>query len=211
MGSMNKSLLTPEVIDVEQGSEEWHQARLGIPTASMFSTVMASGKGGGESLTRRKYMLQLAGERLTKSPMETYTNAAMERGKEQEPMALAQYEFSTEETVQRIGLIRCGRTGCSPDGLVGAHGMVEFKSAAAHILIDIHLRKRYPPEHAAQCQGNLWVAQRRWIDIVVFCPGIPSYVERIERDEAYINGIAGAVGTFNRELDAVVAQIEGLP
>lgn len=207
---MNKSLLTPEIIDVEQGSPEWHQARLGIPTASMFSTVMAKGKQGGESLTRRKYMLQLAGERLTKQPMESYTNAAMERGTEQEPQALAQYQFDTDAEVKPVGFIRCGRTGCSPDGLVGADGMVEFKSAAAHILIDIHMRGRYPPEHSAQCFGNLWVAQRKWIDIVVFCPGLPSYRERILRNESYINDIAGEVGTFNRELDSVVRQIEEL-
>jgi hypothetical protein len=201
-------LMKPEIIDVEQGSPEWHQARLGIPTASKFSTVMASGKGGGESITRRKYMLQLAGERITGQPMESYQNEAMERGNEQEPMALAQYEFDTDTTVQRVGFIRCGRTGCSPDGLIGDDGMVEFKSAAAHILIDIHLRKRYPPEHTAQCQGNLWIAQRKWIDIVVYCPGIPSYRERIARDEKYIDEIAGAVGVFNRELDGVVKFME---
>lgn len=207
---MNKSLFTPEIIDVEQGSPEWLQARMGIPTASMFKTVMADGRGGKESATRRKYMLQLAGERITKNPAEKYTNEHMERGKEQEPQALAQYEFETDVTVQRVGFIRCGKTGASPDGLIGDDGMVEFKSALADILIDIHLRKRYPPEHAAQCQGNLWVAQRKWIDIVVFCPGLPSYRERILRNESYINDIAGEVGTFNRELDSVVRQIEEL-
>jgi len=205
---VNMQLMKPEILDVEQGSPEWFEARLGIPTASKFSTVMARGKQGGESLTRRKYMLQLAGERLTKQPMESYKNDHMDRGTEQEPAALAQYEFDTELTVERVGFIRCGRTGCSPDGLIGKDGMVEFKSALADILIDIHLRKRYPPEHAAQCQGNLWVAQRKWIDIVVFCPGLPSYVERITRDEVYINDIAGAVGTFNRELDDVVKFME---
>ena len=207
---MNKSLMNPEIIDVEQGSDDWFKARMGIPTASMFKTVMASGKGGGESVTRRKYMLQLAGERITKTPRESYTNEHMERGKEQEPAALAEYQFHYDAEVQKVGFIRCGRTGCSPDGLVGADGMVEFKSALPDILIDIHLRKRYPPEHAAQCHGGLWVAQRKWVDIVVYCPGLPSYRERVERDDRYIDEIAGAVGTFNRELDQVVKQIEAL-
>lgn len=201
---MNKSLFKPEIIDVEQGSDEWKAARLGIPTASKFSTVMA----GGEGKTRRKYMLQLAGERLTGVPMDSYTNSHMERGVEQEPQALAQYQFDTDYDVQRVGFIRTGRTGCSPDGLIGNDGMVESKSALADILIDIHMRKRYPPEHRAQCQGNLWVAQRKWIDIIVYCPGLPSYRERIQRDEAYINEIAGAVGVFNRELDDVVKFME---
>lgn len=55
----------PEIFICEQGSADWYEARRGIPTASMFSTVMASGRGGGESKTRRKYLLQLAGEILT--------------------------------------------------------------------------------------------------------------------------------------------------
>jgi hypothetical protein len=205
---MNMQLMKPEIFNVEQGSPEWFGVRMGIPTASMYSTVMAKGKQGGESLSRRKYMLQLAGERLTKEPMESYTNDHMERGKEQEPAALAQYEFDTEQTVERVGFIRCGRTGCSPDGLIGKDGMVEFKSALPHILIDIHLRGRCPPEHLPQCQGNLWIAQRKWIDLVVYSPGLPSFVERMARNEAYINDIAGAVGTFNRELDDVVKFME---
>lgn len=209
---MSKSLLKPEIVDVEQGTPEWHQARLGIPTASMFKTVMASGKQGGESLTRRKYMLELAGERLTKTPRESYSNDHMERGKEQEPAALAQYEFDTDQTVQRVGFIRLGRTGCSPDGLVGKDGMVEFKSVLPHILIDIHLRGRVPPEHLPQCYGNMWIADRQWIDFVAYCPGLPSYRQRMPRGgtETYINEIAGAVGVFNRELDDVVKFMEGV-
>ena len=201
---MNKQLTKVEIIDVEQGTEEWRKVRMGIPTASMFGTVMATGRSGGESVTRRKYMLQLAGERLTGIPLESYTNAHMERGKEQEPQALAQYQFDTDYDITRVGFIRCGRAGCSPDGLVGTDGMVEAKSALAHILIDIHLRKRAPPEHLPQCQGNLWVAQRKWIDLVIFCPGLPAYKERIARNEDYINSLASEVGAFNRELDSVV-------
>jgi hypothetical protein len=209
---VNKQLTPIEIIDVEQGSDEWFKARMGIPTASMFKTVMASGKGGGVSLTRRKYMLQLAGERLTGKPMETYSNDDMERGKIQEPMALAQYQFDKDVEVQRVGFIKCGRAGCSPDGLIGADGMVEFKSAAAHILIDIHMQGRVPPEHLPQCYGNLWVAQRQWIDLVVYCPGLPSYSQRLPRggNETYINEIAGAVGAFNRDLDDVVKFMENV-
>ena len=49
-----------KIIDCEQGSPEWFSARSGIPTASEFHTVMAKGKGGGESLTRKTYLLKLA-------------------------------------------------------------------------------------------------------------------------------------------------------
>ena len=54
------------IIDCEQGSPEWFKARAGIPTASEFHTVLAKGKGGGESLTRKTYLLKLAGEMLNR-------------------------------------------------------------------------------------------------------------------------------------------------
>ena len=196
----------PEVIECEQGSEEWHLARCGLVTASRLKDVMA----GGEGKMRRKYMLQLAGERLTGRPAETYSNHHMERGKEQEPIARAEHEFHQEVEITPVGFIKRGKVGCSPDGLIGDDGMVEFKSALPDILIDIHLRHRYPPEHRPQCQGNLWVAKRKWIDIVVFCPGIASYRERIYRDDPFINEIEYAVHNFNRELEQVVKQIEAL-
>ena len=45
--------MTVEIIDCVQGSPEWFQARLGIPTASCFKDVQAKGegKGKGESET----------------------------------------------------------------------------------------------------------------------------------------------------------------
>src|SRR5690606_8321866 len=39
--------MTPEIIDVQQGTPEWFAARAGIPTASEFSTVMSEGRADG--------------------------------------------------------------------------------------------------------------------------------------------------------------------
>jgi len=201
-----KSLIKPEIIECEQGSPEWYAARLGIPTASHFNDVNA----GGDGKMRRKYMLRLAGERITGEIAEAYSNAHMERGKEHEPQARAQYAFDVDAEVQLVGFIKLGKTGCSPDGLIGDDGMVEFKSALPDILIDIHLRKRYPPEHRLQLQGNLWIANRQWIDIVIYWPGMPSYRERVFRDQQTINDLDVQVHNFNRELDSIVKQIEAL-
>lgn len=191
----------------EQGSEDWYRVRMGIPTASMFGTVMRSGKGGGESKTRRTYMLQLAGEKLTDEPMQTYSNADMERGKEMEPELRSLYAFQRDCDLEQVGFIRRGLAGCSPDALRGKDGMVEIKSTLPHLLIDIHLRGEFPPEHKAQCQGNLWIAERAWIDIVIGYRKMPLYIQRIHRDERYIEGLAKAVDEFNAELAYVVQQM----
>jgi hypothetical protein len=193
-----------KVFDCDQGSDEWYRVRAGLPTASEFSTVLARGRSGGESKTRRTYMLKLAGEILTGEPMESYSNANMERGKAMEPEARNLYAFLVDDELARVGFIQNGAKGCSPDAFVGPSGMLEIKTAFPHILIDYHTRNDFPPEHVAQCQGALWVAEREWIDLAVYWPKLPLFVRRVYRDEAYITALAVAVNDFNMELCQIV-------
>jgi hypothetical protein len=187
-----------------QGSPEWFDIRKGIPTSSEFACLLAQGKGGGESVGRRTYMYKLAGEIITQEVAESYTNADMERGKVMEPEARAAYEFENDLSVQQVAFIRNGRKGASPDGLVGNDGCVEFKSCSPHILIQRMKLDNFPPEHMAQCQGQLLVSEREWTDCVLYWPKMPRYVKRTYRDEAYIAKLNAAIRQFNEELDALV-------
>ncbi|MFG1462316.1 lambda exonuclease family protein [Xanthobacter sp. DSM 24535] len=199
--------MTMQIIDCVQGTDEWFRARAGIPTASEFSTVMASGRGGGESKTRRTYMFKLAGEILTGEPMERFTNGAMERGHVMEDEARSAYAFIKDVEPVQVGFIVNGQKGYSPDSLVGSDGLLEIKTAAPHLLIDKLLSGEFSPEHKAQCQGGLWVAEREWIDLVTYWPKLPPLIVRAVRDEVYIAGLARAVAQFNEELAEVVEQI----
>ena len=197
-----------EIFECEQNTPEWHAARLGIPTSSMFATVMAKGKGGGESETRKTYMYKLAGEIITGEPMDNYSNAHMERGHVMEAEAREMYAFIRDgEPIQRVGFIRRDRKGCSPDALVGDRGMCEIKTKLAHLMIEVILRDSPPPEFRAQCQGALWIAERDWLDLTVYWPRMPLFVKRVYRDDQYINDLSTAVDTFNAELDEVVAKV----
>lgn len=196
-----------EIFDCPQGSPEWFECRLGIPTASMFATVLAKGKGGGESLTRKTYLHKLAGEIVTGKPMENYTNAHMERGHVMEPEARDLYAFAHDAEPQPVGFIRNGQKGASPDSLVGAVGLLEIKTKLPHLLIDALLRDDFLAEHVAQCQGQLWVAEREWIDLCVYWPGMTPLIKRAYRDDAYIKTLADAVDTFNAELAEIVARV----
>jgi hypothetical protein len=192
-----------QIINCEQGSEEWFRARAGMPTASEFATVMAKGEGK----TRRTYLLKLAGEIITGEPMERYSNDYMERGHLMEVEARDFYAFINDVEPVQIGFIVNGRKGCSPDALIGADGMLELKTKAPHLLAECILRDSFPPEHRAQCQGALWVAEREWIDLSCYWPRMPTFVKRAYRDEAYIAEIAAAVDQFNDELAAMVERI----
>lgn len=197
-----------EVFSMSQGSEEWFAARRGIVTASEFSTVMAQGRGGGDSKTRRTYMLKLMGERLTGDPMYHYVNDHMERGHDQEPDARNMYAFQADVEPEPVGFIKNGVVGCSPDSLIAKDGMLEIKTKLAHLHLDVLLGDCVPSEHLAQIQGQLWVAEREWCDFVSYCPKLPLFVKRVHRDEAYIERIRKAVDVFERELVTLMETVQ---
>lgn len=200
-----------EVLDFEQNSAEWHRARMGIPTASSFDAIMTPGKTKTEQKTRRTYMLKLAGEILTGEPMEMVMTRDMERGHLLEPEARDLYQLQTETPgVQRVGFLRRGRVGCSPDSLIGNDGGLEIKTKAPHLLIDLTDRDEFPEEHKAQVQGALWITGREWWDIAVYWPKLPLFVKRVYRDEAYIKQLAAEVERFNTDLDVIVERMRQL-
>ena len=198
------------VVDCVQGSESWFQARLGIPTASEFATVLAKGRSGGDSKGRRTYMLKLIGERITGEPAESYTNAHMERGKIMEEEARNAYAFMSDSVLVPVGFIRNGDKGCSPDSLVGGDGLLEIKTKLPHLQIDVLLRDEMPPEHMAQVQGQIWTAEREWCEFVSYWPKLPLFVKRIYRDEAYIKILSDAIDSFLFELIELETKIKAL-
>lgn len=197
-----------QIFECEQGSPEWFACRLGIPTASEFDTVMAKGKGGGESKTRRTYMLKLIGERLTGEPKYDYSNDHMERGKVMEDEARDLYCMVTDNELRRVGFMRRGDAGASPDSLIDANGMLEIKTKLAHLQLECLLADELPSEHKAQCQGQLWIAQREWVDFVSYWPGLPPFIKRVYRDEPYIARIKGEVDAFLEELHATMEKVK---
>ena len=152
-------------------------------------------------------MMKLAGEILTGEPMEGFSNAHMERGKAMEAEARDLYAFMADAEPEQVGFIINGAKGCSPDALIGTDGAAEIKTKLPHLQIEALLRGTLPPEHRAQCQGVLWVAEREWIDFVSYWPKLPLFVVREYRDEAYIASLAAAVDQFNDELAALVETV----
>ena len=45
-----------QIVDCEQGTPEWYAARLGIPTASEFKTIIGIKKDAREKVTRRTHL-----------------------------------------------------------------------------------------------------------------------------------------------------------
>lgn len=189
-----------------QGSVEWLAERAGHATASRFKDVLAKIKTG-EAATRRAYRLQLVTERLTSLPVESYENAAMKWGIAQEPFARQSYEEQKGVIVEQVGFIKHPSVewcGGSPDGLVDADGMIEIKCPYVSTVHVETLMGGMPQEHRAQIQGNLWILDRQYCDFISFDPRMPEglqlYVERIERDDEYIEKLSKEVDAFLSEV-----------
>ncbi len=196
-----------KIYNCEQGTEEWFQARAGIPTASMFATMMAKGEGK----TRRSYMLKLAGEVMTGEVIESFSNEHTERGHEFEPEARELYIIQSELDVSEVGFIRADyNAGASPDSLVGDAGLLEIKTKLPHLQLDVLLSKKVPSHHMKQIQGQILISEREWCDFVSYWPGLPMYIERVYRDQRMCDEIRLAINEFNAELNEIIEKIGGM-
>lgn len=193
-----------QILTLDQGTPEWHAARLGIVTMSELKTLLVKGKGpGGFGAGALSYMHQLIGERITGEPTDAFQgNAHTQRGHELEPVALELYrEAAGLPRLEQVGIILNYGVGYSPDCLVDSNGLVEIKAKLPKYQIELLLADELPQEHVAQCQGGLWVSEREWIDFVSYWPGMPLFVKRAYRDEVMIRTIAERVEAFYEELE----------
>ena len=203
-----------KVLDLPQGSDAWKAARAGLVTASRMCDVLAKIKTG-EAAARRDYRSQLVAEILTGVPQDDgYMNAEMQWGVENEPFARAAYEVVTEQLVDQIGLVlhpSIERAAASPDGLVGADGVLEIKcpKTATHLqyLMDGVMPAKYEP----QVMWQLACTGRVWADFVSFDPRLPEKMRlfrvRLERDEKRIAELEREVLSFLGDLDRMLETV----
>lgn len=195
---------------ISQGSDEWHASRLGKVTGSRVADVIAKGRGGGPSATRRNYMMELLCERLTGSWVETFQSAAMRRGNELEPLARTTYELDKGVSVALVPLIdhpTIAMFGASPDGLVGDAGLLEIKCPNTAQHVDVIRSGKHDPQYEWQMLAQMSVTGRDWVDFVSYDNRLPDPLYyacyRFERDGARIIEMEKAVIEFLQELDAL--------
>lgn len=199
---------------MQQGTQEWIEARLGKITASRFSDCLANGRGGGVSKTLLTYLDDLVCEHLTRRPASTLKTFAMEWGQQYEPVARLEYERASNREVRQVGFVQYGQklVGCSPDGFVGDDGLIEIKCP---LTPGPHLRvveaRQIPDEHVAQVQGNLWITSREWCDFVSYHEHFPEELQmvvvRVDRDEAFIRSMEERIMTAEALLYQRLGQV----
>ena len=200
---------------IEQGTEAWHQLRLGKVTASRVADILAQTRTG-PSASRQNYLIELALQRSTGTIEPSYTNAAMEWGTQTEPQARVAYEVETGNFVDQVAFIdhpTIANFGCSPDGLIGDDGLIEIKCPNSATHWEYFKAKKPPQKYVTQIQTQLCVTGRKWCDFVSFDPRMPSrsqlLIVRVDRDETFIAEIEEKVKQFLSEVEVEVNLMKG--
>lgn len=205
--------------DVAQGGSAWQRLRAGIPTASNFDKILTPGgtkpKKDGSLTPPTKsaqwdgYMHHLLAERVLGCQIEGPKTQAMFDGNQFEDSAVAAYEFQHDCETERIGFVTIddGRIGCSPDRIRCDNRRIglEAKSPGPKAMVGYLLAAAgASDEYKVQLQGQCWTCEFDAVDIVAYCPGFPTCIFRVERDEEYIKLLAAHVRDFSRQLEEKV-------
>jgi putative phage-type endonuclease len=204
------------ILHIEQGSEEWKQARVGSLGASSLHEAVARTKSGW-STSRANVMARLVLERITGQPQDSYVNAAMQHGIDTEPEARDAYSFMKDADVEQVGLIRhptISGTHASPDGLVGKDGLVEIKCGQPATHLEYLLGGSIPGKYLIQMAWQMRCADKAWCDFVSYSPAFPEHMrlftQRVNRDDKQIAELEKEVVAFLAELDAKLASLTSL-
>jgi len=191
----------------EQGSQEWHQARTAMPSASQFKNIVTS--DGKASKSRSKYLYQLAGERITGHRDEIFQNAAMSRGIELEPEARDLFAMVTGLEVNKIGMCvhDSGLFSCSPDGMMDNGIGLEIKCPSMAVHVEYLLKGKVPADYYQQVHGSMLVAGYKQWFFMSYYPGLRPLIHLESRDDDFCEKLEAALKSFCAELDDVVEKI----
>lgn len=197
-----------------QGDAEWMAARAGKLSASRFPKLMTTLKSGKPAQSYLDIVTDAAIERMTGTKMETHQSFWMTRGIELEPDAREAYEDYEMVKVEEVPLVvhpEYDFITCSPDGLIGEDGLVEFKCPTAANHANALLTAQHAKDYHWQAVGQMMVTGRTWCDLVSFHPGFPDglqlAIKRIERDEAEIGRLLETCLAANQDADDLVARL----
>lgn len=206
-----------QIIECQQGSPEWHQARVGVITASMFADCRHKLKSGDYSAAAKKYAFRLAierisGELLSEDKFETWE---MRRGRELEPEARLAHEHAKSILVEQVGFVKTedGLFGASADGFINEDRGAEYKAFVSPDSLMPILLDRDISDCMDQIQGGMWITGRKAWDFVLYCPALKKVgkhltIFEVARDDDYIEQMEKDLWDFNRLVESYKLKLE---
>ena len=198
---------------IEQGTEEWHEVRRGVITASKVGAMLTATGKIANNATSRRAVLELASERLSGFTEETAITYAMQRGHDDEALAIEVYSEKVAP-VRRVGFVTNDEygllIGCSPDGLVGEDGGVECKSRLHAIQLQTIIDGVVPDEFKVQVQFSMLVSGRPWWDFM----SVPAFgggkimLLKVEPDQSMKSLLIDAAHECERRVQAAMTEYQ---
>lgn len=195
-----------KILDIEQGTPEWFEVRLGKLTASSAQAIAANGAG------LKTLVFEKVAERLTGKIKEQYTNGDIERGEEWERLARDVYELKTGKKVTQVGFVELSEfVGCSPDGLVEDDGLIEIKCKNDANFVRFMFDKKIDPAHFWQMQMQMFITDRKWCDYMVYNENFndAGIIVRVERDEKAIDKIKSGLDSGVKMITEILDKVNG--
>ena len=196
--------------DLEQGTDEWLEARLGVITASRVKDLLTGTFKLSKDKKIRMFAFELASQRINMRIEDSFCSFDMERGIIEEELAREMYQKKMGVDVQDCGFIVNNSLGFdfgySPDGLVGCDGLVEIKSRQAKFQVQTFFHDEVPAEYMLQCQTGIWASEREWCDFVQFSNGMPLYVKRVKPQFELIEVAQEAISLFEESISNIVSE-----
>ena len=190
--------------DFPQYSDNFWRMRNGKPSASCAGRLVTP--TGKESTQLSDYATELAGDMYAGQSLNQFNgNAFTDRGTELEEEARLDYSMTNQVSVEEIGMFSDSlqRWIASPDGCVGKDGLVEIKvlKPVNHIkaLIEYNETGKVPSTYIPQLQMQLLISGRKWNDLFLYNPDLPSLTIRQYPDKAFFT-------VLRRQLKKVITE-----
>ena len=200
-----------KILECEQLSPEWFAARAKTPTASCMDKIITT--KGVKSKSYSKYIYKLAGETILGTKEESYTSAAMQRGIELEPDAIALFEMAKDLEATSVGFcIKDDEScGCSPDSLIGDDSGLEVKCPEK---IEIHTeyldKGVLPTKYFQQVHSSMFVTGRNNWWFMSYYPKMPPLIINVEIDYKWCAKLGALLKDFNEDLSNKVSRLKSL-
>jgi putative phage-type endonuclease len=203
-----------EYKEVEQGTDAWLQIRKGKVTASRVADVMAKTKTG-VSASRGNYLIELALQRVTGVIEASYTNDAMQWGKDNEQTARTAFEVAHNVFVDQVAFVdhpTIKDFGCSPDGIIG-DSLLELKCPYQSAVHWSYFKDGCPSKYYTQIQAQMSCTGAKSVWFVSFDPRMPArsqlYIEEVMRDADFIEKLESEVKQFLNEVEVEASLMKG--
>ena len=179
---------------MEQRSDEWFKARVGVITGSRIGGIL----GVNPFQKTEDVMRDMVREHFG-AAREFTGNAATNHGERMEPVALAFYESVAGVTVTQTGIVKHDDydwLGASPDGLIGLDGGLEIKCPYwAKQPYSVHEK----PSYYAQCQHVMEVCDLKWMDFFCYIREDLYLLERLERHPTWFTDNLPKLEAFRKK------------